>query len=131
MARKIIGCEELNAAIAEVLEEYALEVDSEIRDAAKAAGNTAVKTLRATSPKGSGAGKKGHYADGWTMKEEKARYAFGFTIYNSKKPGLAHLLEHGHANRGGGRTEGIKHISPVETQAIKDFEQEIRKRLSE
>ena len=41
-------------------------------------------------------------------------------------PGLPHLLEYGHAKRGGGRVPGRAHIKPVEDKITKDFERKVR-----
>ena len=75
----------------------------------------AAQKLRKTSPKG----KTGKYAKGWTHQVEKGRVRVAATVYG--KHGtyqLAHLLEHGHARRGGGRdTDAIEHIKPVEQWA--------------
>ena len=129
MARKLVGSKGINTAIEEIIKEYAGECSIELRESALIAGKKAVETLKITSPK-SRDGSAKHYKDGWTITEEKTRYSTGFTIHNKKKPGLAHLLEHGHAKRGGGRVEGQKHIEPAEEQAIRNFEEELRKRLS-
>ena len=51
------------------------------------------------------------------------------TLY-SKVPGLPHLLENGHAKRGGGRVPGKTHIAPVEQELIKQFEEQIEKAVS-
>ncbi len=42
---------------------------------------------------------------------------------------LAHLLEFGHAKRGGGRVPGKAHIAPAEEKGIRELEQEIQKAL--
>lgn len=86
----------------------------------------AVKKLRQESPKGS----KGKYARGWTRKVETGRMTVGATVYG--KTGtyqLAHLLEHGHAKRGGGRTSAIVHIKPVEEWAVDEAYSRIMHRL--
>ncbi len=86
----------------------------------------AVKKLRQESPKGS----KGKYARGWTRKVETGRMTVGATVYG--KTGtyqLAHLLEHGHAKRGGGRTAAIVHIKPVEEWAVDEAYSRIMHRL--
>lgn len=84
------------------------------------------KKLRQDSPRG--ASKK--YAKGWTSKVEKGRMTVGATVYG--KTGtyqLAHLLEHGHAKRGGGRTSAIVHIKPVEEWAVNETYERIAHRL--
>ena len=86
----------------------------------------AVKKLKQDSPKGA----KGKYAKGWTRKVEIGRLTVGATVYG--KHGtyqLAHLLEHGHAKRGGGRTESLVHIAPVEQWAIDEAYERIMHRL--
>lgn len=75
----------------------------------------AAKKLRQESPKGA----TGEYAKNWKVKTETHRMLVGATIYgDSPTYRLAHLLEHGHAKRGGGRTSAIIHIKPVEEWAI-------------
>jgi hypothetical protein len=74
----------------------------------------AASKLRSESPK-----RQGKYSRGWASKVDKGRVSVGATVYG--KDGtyqLAHLLEHGHAKRGGGRTAAIEHIKPVEEWAI-------------
>jgi hypothetical protein len=42
---------------------------------------------------------------------------------------LAHLLEHGHAKRGGGRVRAIPHIAPAEEMGIRELEERITRAL--
>lgn len=87
----------------------------------------AVKKLRQNSPKGA----TGKYGKGWASKVETGRLTVGATIYG--KHGtyqLAHLLEHGHAKRGGGRNvDAIVHIKPVEEWAVNEAYERIIDRL--
>ena len=46
-----------------------------------------------------------------------------------KKYQLAHLLEKGHAKRGGGRTKAVPHIAPAEESAVKQLESDIKKAI--
>ena len=74
----------------------------------------AAKKLKAESPR-----RGGKYAKGWAAKTDKTRISVGATVYGkSGTYQLAHLLEHGHAKRNGGRTPAIEHIKPVEEWAI-------------
>lgn len=79
----------------------------------------AVKKLKDASPRGST--KK--YYKGWTSKMDNRRFGLtvGAVVYG--KDGtyqLAHLLEHGHAKRSGGRVDPKEHIAPVEDWAVKE-----------
>lgn len=125
-----IGIDSLGKEIAKMMEEYASEVAADIKAEARVVAKETVKELKKTSPDGPGS-RKGHYKDGWASKvETENAVSIGIQIYNKKKPGLTHLLEKGHAKRGGGRVEGIPHIGPVEKQAVKDYEKRLKGRLS-
>ena len=77
-----------------------------------------VKKLKAASPKSDGL-HSGTYAKGWRYKVEKGRIRVGATVCGGDPTyRLAHLLEYGHAKRGGGRVDGIEHILPVEEWAV-------------
>lgn len=104
--------------ITAALKDYTSEVEERLEKSKAKVARRAVRTLKETSPK-----KSGEYAKGWgSLKRGTNR-----VIRNRTKPSLTHLLEKGHANRGGGRTPGIPHIKPVEEQVIKDYEEEVRK----
>jgi len=118
-----ISVDQLANEIAKGLAEYTKDIIEGIDEASERIAKNAVKELKAESPK-----KTGEYAKGWVKKTEKK---FGETnshiIYNKNKPGLTHLLEHGHAKRGGGRVQGKPHIRPVEDQVINEFTAEVEK----
>ena len=118
-----ISIDQLANEIAKGLKEYSQDVIEGIDEASERIAKNAVKELKSKSPK-----KTGEYAKGWTKKTEKK---YGETnshvIYNKNKPQLTHLLEHGHAKRGGGRVEGKPHIRPVEEQVINEFTAEVEK----
>lgn len=126
MATKVsIG--NLEAEIRKELKNYSDDVKEKVEDALPKIAKEGVKTLKSTSPKGKS---RKHYADGWAMQEESGRLGKTVTVYNKSKPGLAHLLENGHAKRGGGRVEGITHIAPVEQDMIERLEEEIEKAVT-
>lgn len=121
--------ESLAVEISAMLEEYAEEVAEDMKNEAKEVAKEVVKELKETSPVGSGYG--GHYKDGWKAKVEKeTSQSLRIRVYNKKKPGLTHLLEKGHAKRGGGRVEGIPHIAPAEKHAKEEYERRLKERLS-
>lgn len=129
--RKLVGIGDMVGEIMGSMQEYAELCAEDVREVAKEVAKEAVKELKATSPVGEGS-RKGHYNKGWTYSVGKdSAYKIGITVHNSKKPGLAHLLEKGHAKRGGGRNvPGKEHISPVEQKVIENYEKRLKERLS-
>jgi hypothetical protein len=125
-----ISIDSLAAEISSLMEEYAADVNTDMKAEAREIAKETVKELKQTSPEGMGS-KKGHYKDGWTHKvsAEKTN-SLDIVIYNKKKPGLTHLLEKGYAKHGGGRVEGKPHIGPAEQKGIKDYEKGLKERLS-
>lgn len=126
MAKKI-PIDRLTAEINKILTEYGDQVQQNVDEAAKKVTKAGVKAVKGNAS--STFGGSGKYASGWTSKFEKGRLSSQGIIYNGTVPGLPHLLEHGHANRNGGRTPGRPHIAPVEQQIIKDFEEAVKKAI--
>lgn len=125
-----IKIDALAGEVTKLMEEYASEVATDMKTEAKAVAKEAVKELKQASPEGAGS-KKGHYKDGWTSTvESENAVSVGIRIYNRKKPGLTHLLEKGHAKRGGGRVEGQPHISTAEGNAAVNYEKRLKERMS-
>lgn len=106
---------DLTLEIVERLAKFTEDVKEDLLQVADQVTAEAITVLKRTSPK-----HKNKYAKSWTRKKT----ANGYVIHN-KKYYLTHLLEHGHAKRGGGRVEGFKHISPVEQETVRTFEQKI------
>ena len=123
---KTCTIDNMDAAIMEILNDYEEFTVHTVREATQKIAQRSVKTLKSSS-RGSFGG-TGKYAKGWTMTSDGGRYDTTVTIHNST-PGLPHLLEHGHAKRGGGRTPGRVHIAPVENKLINDFENYLKVNL--
>lgn len=88
---------------------------------------TAVKNeISANAPK-----RTGRYAKSWTAKKTKENsHTLEMTVHSKDCYQIAHLLEHGHAKRGGGRVPGKPHIAPAEENGAELLESLIKKELS-
>ena len=106
-------------ALNQMLEESLAENEAALREHVKDACKVAKSDLRSNSPK-----KSGDYAKGWAYKvTSPAEGSYHGTVYNSTKYQLTHLLEKGHAKRGGGRVAGIPHIEPAFEDACETMEE--------
>ena len=117
---KTTTLEGLPNAIMEILKQYDNDVKDNLVEITEKIGKKGAQAVR-KSASGAVNGKK--YAGSWTSKMQGARVASWSVIY-SKKAGLPHLLEFGHALRQGSRTAARPHIKPVEQQLIEEIEHE-------
>lgn len=127
MAKKM-GINGLSDAINKILADYAEEITESMDEIVPKVARAGVKALKQNSSAFAVHREKDPYKNSWKTKIERGRLQTSATIY-STLPGLPHLLEFGHANRGGGRTAGRVHIEPVEKQIIEDFEKEVEKAI--
>lgn len=127
MAKQRVPAEQLAAAVDKILEKYGDDVRENLAEIGKSVVKAGVRELKSQSS--STFGGTGKYASGWTSKFETSRLSSQGIIYNGDVPGLPHLLEHGHANRGGGRTPGRIHIATVEEALVKEFESKVKSKL--
>jgi len=122
---KAIGLDGLAEAISEILEDYQTEIQRGTKECVQKVAKAGARALKKTSPQ-----RTGKYAAGWKTKVKEGRLYTTARIYNGRKPGLVHLLEHGHVTRNGtgrtyDRTPEHVHVKPVEEQLMADFEQQI------
>jgi len=124
MAKKVT-VDALADAVMKELEEYADVVDTDMRKAVTKAGQTVRKDIMARAPK-----RHGDYAKSWsTKKTRQTSRSLEVTVYSRNRYQLAHLLEHGHAKRGGGRTRAISHIAPAEEKGMRQLEEDIKRSI--
>ena len=115
----------LAKTIMEGLQEYADLASEDVKAAVRKAGKNVKADIAANAPKRTGA-----YSKSWTVKTQKeTANSLEVVVHSKNRYQLAHLLEHGHAKRGGGRVAGKPHIAPAEEKAIKELEQEITRKL--
>lgn len=107
------------------LMEYKDLVNTDMKSAVRKAGQSVKKDIQANAPK-----RTGEYSKSWRIKTTKeTTESLELTVYSAKKYSIAHLLEKGHAKRGGGRVAARPHIAPAEEKAIKQLEEDIKKAI--
>ena len=117
---------QLRDTINGILEEYGDEARDAIEESAKSTAKDLAKELRSA-----GTFKGGEdFKKGWSSKVEKGRLGSSAVVYNKTKPGLAHLLEFGHAKANGGRTRAFNFIAPIADTAEEKFEKAFAERMN-
>ena len=104
-----IDSHSLAAVISDYLEEYGDTITDAIEETSKKVAKDVVKELK----KGGDYRGSGAFNKGWTSKTELTRFGASTVVYNKSHASLAHLLEFGHAKRGGGRTTAYNFIAPI------------------
>ena len=124
----MVGNVSINAladAIMDTLEEYADLAAEDVKQAVKDAGDVVKDDIRSHAPKDTG-----DYAKSWAVKKMKeTSSSLTVAVYSRNRYQLAHLLEFGHAKRGGGRVAARPHIASAEQKGMEYLEEEIRKAL--
>lgn len=116
---------QMASAISQNLERYADLAADELKKSVRKAGKTVKSEISQTAPKDTG-----KYAKSWTVKTQKeTSNSLEVVVHSKNRYQLAHLLEHGHAKRGGGRVAARVHIAPAEEKAIETLEHEIESAL--
>lgn len=124
MGRKV-RVNALAEAIKDTLKEYADVSAEKVKTAVKEAGKTVKKEIEMNAPKDSG-----DYSRSWAIKNVKeTSNSLAVSVHSKNRYQLAHLLEFGHAKRGGGRVSGKVHIALAEAKGIEQFEGDIEKAL--
>ena len=121
-----IQIDQLADAVNEQLEEYSKLTAQTVKTAVTKAGNSVKDTIKDTAPV-----KTGRYAKSWrTKKTKETSTELEVTVYSPSRYMLAHLLEHGHAKRNGGRVRAIPHIAPAGEAAEEQLMRDIERGLS-
>ena len=110
-------------AIMKELNDYAEATSDGVKSAVTKAAKVVKTEIQAGAPTRTGAYKKS-----WATKNTaESSNKFEITVYSRNRYQLAHLLEHGHAKRGGGRVAARPHIASAEQSGIEQLEQEIER----
>lgn len=124
MARRV-NINSLADAIKDTLKEYSDVSAEKVKTAVKEAGKTVKKEIEMSALKDTG-----DYSRSWAVKNVKeTANSLEVSVHSKSHYQLAHLLEFGHAKRGGGRVSGKVHIASAEAKGIEQFEKDVEKAL--
>jgi len=115
-----VRIEQLAERIVRAVREYTEEVTDAIDEAVDANATGCLLEIRANSKF-----KSGNYSKGWKIVRDKRRGVNKNVIWNPKYYRLVHLLEKGHAKRGGGRVVGKPHVLPAEQKYVEKLQTQI------
>ena len=122
---KTIPVDQLAAEVMSGLEDYTELTAEVLKKEIQEAGKTAKKQIEQTAPR-----KTGRYAKSWAVKKvSETSNSLEVTVHSRNRYMLTHLLENGHAKRGGGRVRAIPHIAPAEEVAAESLERNIENAL--
>ena len=108
------------------LTEYAELADSAMKKAVRKTAKTVKEEISSNAPK-----RTGRYAKSWATKKTKENsHTLEMTVHSKDRYQIAHLLEHGHAKRNGGRVAARPHIEPAEQHGEELLESLIKKEIS-
>ena len=125
MAKLKIPIDSLSETVMKELNEYADVACDEMKEAVKSSSTLVKNQIKATAPRATGA-----YAKSWSTKNTReTAHSLEVTVYSRNRYQLAHLLEHGHAKRGGGRVAARPHIAPAEQRGNEELVKEIESKL--
>lgn len=117
---RTIKPEQLSDEIMKGLEEYRDLSTDAMKESVEKVAKDVKKKIQANAPK-----RTGRYKKSWKVsKTEENNEKLVMTVHAGRYQ-LTHLLEHGHAKRGGGRVRAIPHIAPAEQEGITELEDDI------
>ena len=114
---KTVSIDEMGNAIAKEFEEYVELTEEQVGKICKEVADDAKEEIVSHAPVDTG-----KYKRSWKVTEEKKGKGVSYIIHAGRYR-LTHLLEWGHAKRGGGRTKAMPHISKGESLAMKEIKQ--------
>ena len=122
---RTVSIDEMDNAIMEELEKYADLAADELKAAVKETAASVRKDIQAGAPVDTG-----KYKKSWSVKNvHEDSESIDLVVHSRNRYQIAHLLEHGHAKRGGGRVAAKPHIASAEQRGNEKLVQTIEQKL--
>ena len=120
-----VSIDEMSDAIMDELEKYKDLAADDLKDAVKETAKTVRKEIQANAPVDTG-----KYKKSWSVKNmHEDAESIVLVVHSRNRYQIAHLLEHGHAKRGGGRVAARPHIAAAEEKGEKQLVETIKQKL--
>jgi hypothetical protein len=122
---RTVSIDEMDNAIMEELEKYADLAADELKAAVKETAASVRKDIQAGAPVDTS-----KYKKSWSVKNVREdSESIELVVHSRNRYQIAHLLEHGHAKRGGGRVAAKPHIASAEQRGNEKLVQTIEQKL--
>lgn len=122
---RTVSINEMDSAIMEELEKYAELASDDLKAAVKETAASVRKDIQAGAPVDTG-----KYKKSWSVKNvHEDSESIDLVVHSRNRYQIAHLLEHGHAKRGGGRVAAKPHIAAAEQRGNEKLVTTIEQKL--
>lgn len=117
--------DDMDSAIMTELEKYADLAADDLKDAVKETAKSVRKDIQDNAPVDTG-----KYKKSWSVKNiHEDSESIDLVVHSRNRYQIAHLLEHGHAKRGGGRVAARPHIASAEQRGNEKLVEAIESKL--
>lgn len=122
---RTVSIEKMDSAIMDELEKYAELASDDLKAAVKETATSVRKDIQAGAPVDTG-----KYKKSWSVKNvHEGSESIDLVVHSRNRYQIAHLLEHGHAKRGGGRVAAKPHIAAAEQRGNEKLVNAIEQKL--
>lgn len=120
-----VTIDQMDDAIMDELEKYAKLATDDMKDAVKDTAKEVRKDIQAGAPVDTG-----KYKKSWSVKNvHEDSESIDLVVHSRNRYQIAHLLEHGHVKRGGGRVPAQPHIAAAEQRGNEKLVETIEQKL--
>ena len=122
---RTVSIDEMDYAIMDELEKYAELASDDLKAAVKETAASVRKDIQTGAPVDTG-----KYKKSWSVKNvHEDSESIDLVVHSRNRYQIAHLLEHGHAKRGGGRVAAKPHIAAAEQRGNEKLVTTIEQKL--
>ena len=122
---RTVSIDEMDSAIMDELEKYAELASDDLKGAVKETAASVRKDIQTGAPVDTG-----KYKKSWSVKNvHEDSESIDLVVHSRNRYQIAHLLEHGHAKRGGGRVAAKPHIAAAEQRGNEKLVTTIEQKL--